>query len=294
LCATGEKYNVLYSRSIQWISGFLAILMPQATWGAPIIDVSQFLPDAGIQALIRTVGLTMDHRSYEPATPLGTALGLSLGLEVTAVQPPAELNDAINSMNGATGSSGSANIPIIPSAKFHLHKGLGQFVDVGFSFLPPVGSIPQIQGSFFFGAELKIVLLEQEEGLTWAVRTSYNINKLRYQDTGQDISIRTTTITPQFIISKKLLFADPYIGMATQFTSGTLDASFSIPVPEIPAELAEYIPSLSAKKEAKGFGLYCFGGIDIRPPATGLKFTLEGAYSPYGLNSLGTKIGFAF
>src|SRR4051812_30748794 len=82
-------------------------------------DVSSILSPAITNAFISTVGLSMDHRSYEPATALNTAstLGLNFGLEATLVHPPTTLGAALSSLSGGDSSSSASTVPILPSVK---------------------------------------------------------------------------------------------------------------------------------------------------------------------------------
>jgi hypothetical protein len=101
---------------------------------------------------------------------------------------------------------------------------------------------------------------------------------------GQSVSVNTSTLTPSLVISKKLTFADPYIGGGFQSTSGNVQTTLNLPI----------IGSESFNQSGSAIGMYLFCGIQMTMPGAGLQLTLEGSYSPYGLNSLGLKTGIAF
>jgi hypothetical protein len=160
-------------------------------------------------------------------------------------------------------------------------------VDFGFSYLPAVSSIPVIGGSYLVGGDLKICLSHPEEGVTWAIRTSYNVNHLQIEG----VTIHTTTISPQLVVSKQLNFADPYVGTGFQYATGYVNAAFNLPA------LASPGPTLSTihlQEKGIGFGAVFFGGLSLKVPNVGFRLTLEGAYSSAQVSYLGTKIGFSF
>jgi hypothetical protein len=252
-----------------------------------LFDPSTLLNSTIANAIVKSIGLGMDYRAYEPATPLGTAAGVDIGIEATISKLPDDATTAISAITGASSGDSGSTIPILPSARFHLHKGLGNSTDIGISYLPPVSSIPIIGGSYLFGADLKICLYRPEEGVTWSIRTSYNINNIKIQQ----ITIRTTTISPQLVISKQLDFADPYIGGGVQYATGSVSATIDLPALPAPAPV---IGPVTLSDEGKGFGGVLFGGISLKVPNAGLRLTLEGAYSTVGATYMGTKIGFSF
>jgi hypothetical protein len=253
-------------------------------------DPNTVLSPAITNAIVKSVGLGLDYRAYEPATPLGTALGLDIGIEATLAKPPPEVSDAISTLTslGGGGSSGAGTqIPVLPSARFNIHKGIGNFVDLGFSYLPSLPSVPYIGKSSFIGGEIKICLYRPEEGVTWSIRGSYNVNTLKVET----VTIKTTTITPQLLISKQLDFADPYIGAGFQYTSGYVEAQIDVPPQPAPAPV---FSPIVLKENGKGSGGIFFGGLSLKVPNVGLRLTIEMAYSTASMSYLGSKIGFSF
>jgi len=241
-------------------------------------------------AFVKTVGLCMDNRSYQPATTQGGNVALDIGIETSLVQPPSDLGTAFGSLSGSSSSS-SSSIPIIPSLKLSLHKGFGERFEIGGSVLPTLSSFQYIGGSLLLGFDAKFVIYQPEEGLTWAIRGSYNYNNLTVNYSGMTIAIKSATITPQLLVSRKLDFADPYIGLGLQYTWGSISATVPVPVPE---GLPVAIPPYTLESNGSGYNAFLFIGVAMRIPTVGFKITLEGAYSPFGMNYIGTKISFSF
>ncbi len=256
--------------------------------GVNIPDVNGLLTPVMADAMVTAIGISMDHRSYEPATSMDT--GLSFGIESTLVQPSSALGTFIGTI---TNSNTPTTVPILPSLKFHFHKGLSRGVDVGISFLPPLSSIPYIGKSFLIGGDLKIILWAPEEGLTWAIRGSYNLNSLTVDEGALSLSMKTATVSPQLLISKKLTFADPYLGVGFQYTYGSAQLTLDPSEFNLPANIPTISP-ISITQNGIGINTFFFMGICLRIPSLAFMLTLEGAYSPYGMNYLGTKVGFGF
>ena len=215
------------------------------------------------QPLIKTVGLALDNRPYEPATPLGVKIGLDIGVEAAIARVPDDFRDALTQ----AGFSGGSSLTILPVARILVHKGIGERVDLGGSFMG-------YQGYRILGADLKIALYNPTEGPTWAIRICYSSASLGIID--------TKTWTPQLLISRKMDYADPYIGVGYQYVNGSVN--LAIPVGPIT------VPYTSAATATAVTG---FLGVGFVFPPLGLKLTLEGTASNQGTNILGTKISFA-
>lgn len=221
--------------------------------------------------LVLTVGLALDHRPYQSATPLGTSIGLDVGVELTLVQVPTSFNTAI------TGSAGGTSIPILPSPQLHLHKGIGDRVDIGATWI-------SFEGNGATGFDLKICVAKPEEGPTWAIRFNYTIASAELDP----VTINTNTFTPQILVGKQMEFADPYLGVGYQYAWGTLNIT-------LPTGLPSPAPqSITSTNNGTGGGFQAFTGVALKIPNTGIKLTLEGSYSSVGANTLGTKFGFEF
>lgn len=243
----------------------------------PSIDPSTFinsddtLSQSAVSGIILSVGVISDHRPYQPATPL-TKSGFDFGISASLVQVPSVFYSGLVETGNA-----SNKIPFLPDARFIIHKGIGDKVDLGFSIF-------YIKGYHLFGYELKIVLDHPEEGLTWATRLSYNTTYLGISKNGITASIDTQTLTPQLIVSRKIIFADPYVGIGYQWVQGTVKAAIKVPG----------VLDQSGIAGGTGSSYLVFMGVGLKIPYSAFKITLEGAYNSIGANSLGTKIGFNF
>jgi hypothetical protein len=236
-----------------------------------LADSSQ--ADAVLKPIIKTVGIYGDHRPYEPATPLGIHAGVDISVEATLVKLPDDLL-------ALQGNSSSATAVPLPSLKLHLHKGLGEFVDIG-------GSMIMLSGSHIYGADLKVVIAQPAEGPTWALRLCYASTSLALTGISFDTlsvsgNISTSTLTPQILISRELDFADPYLGIGYEYVQGSASVTPPAPIP------TQQLGSATASS------FMAFTGVSIRIPRTGVRLTLEGSYSSAGMDTLGTKIGFSF
>ena len=278
----GGKTRVLITLQILVLCGGLAsreghCAVSAISLESGLSNLSTFLTGDIASAEVKTIGLTFDHRAYEPATPLGNRIGFDLGLEATVVQVPPLLTDAL--------AVGGFSVPLtfLPSVKvLNFHKGITDMFDVG-------GSIFTFRGYLIWAVDLKMILLHPEEGATWAIRLSRNSTHLPVGTTTLFMSelsldIDTVTWTPQLIVSKKMSFADPYLGIGYQYaTGGMYLTTLSGPT----------IPGLESITSAGG-SFMGFLGLSLAPPSGGLRLTLELAYSAIGFNSMGTKFGFTF
>ena len=251
------------------------------SFGGFSFDPNSLVSDDVIKQVVTTFGFGGQHRPYEPATPLGIAVGLDFSLEVTLFKVPDSFFDAL----AAAGLPfpGSA-LPALPVAKLHLHKGFGDWVDIG-------GSAFYLTGYKIFGGDVKIALNQAEEGPSYAFRFCYT-----YLDiVTNGINISTKTLAPQLLASRRMDFADPYLGVAFEYTTGAVDATVTVPTDltgPVPAGLT--IPPVSLHKESNAYGGYLFGGVSLRIPRSGLRITVEGAYDTAGVSTMGTKVGFTF
>ena len=223
-------------------------------------NLAALISNQVVTAIVEGIGLGTDYRSYEGASVPSGLLGLDIGVEAGIAALP---NDFVNALHTA---GYTKTVPLfIPIARLHVHKTLGERVSIEAALL-------QYHQYKILGGGMKIVLYAPEEGVTWAFRTSYSHSSL-------DI-LKTSTITPQLVISKKLLFAEPYLGVGYQFTSGKID--LAVPV-------AGTTVDLTSSARVSAFESYL--GVQFN---VGLQITLEGGYSSRGESTLGTKIGVRF
>ena len=229
---------------------------------------------AAIKALISITGFATDFRPYQPATPLGTSLGVDMGVELTLVRLAPNL---LNDISTATGSSSLTSLPSIPIPMLHFHKGFGKF-DLGLGYL---GFLPKPYNVYqVWGSTIKVIVYEPPEGLIWAVRFNYT--------TASFDMIKTSTYTPQILVSRPLSFADPYIGIGYEMVSGLISGTLSQSVPVIGVVTAP----VSATGSASAF--QGFGGVAFKFDPTGVKLTLEMAYNSAGMSHMGAKFGLCF
>lgn len=236
-----------------------------------------FLTPEVANAASKAFGIIFDHRPLEPASPLGTHLGLDFGLEADLVQFSPELGTVLQGVGIPITLP-----PVFPNPRMiNLHKGLGDSIDIG-------GSYFSYTGYLFWAVELKVVLSNPEEGLVWAVRLSRTsvsipIGTLDYVITTATFAINTVTYTPELVVSRRVGIAEPYMGVGYQYATGTVGVTFS----------SFAVPGLEPVSGSGGSFL-ALVGVSLKAPVIGLRLTLEGTYSMAGYNALGTKIGFSF
>ena len=255
---------------------FLCIFPSIDAHAGPLpVDPSQFgnflnlMNQATVDTFIRTVGIYADQRPYQPATPLGLLFGFDAALEVTLMKIPDDFAAAVQTASGS-----NIALPVLPLPRLQVHKGLGDHMDVGLSYIG-------YQGYVIYGGDVKFVLWNDEETPTWAMRLCYSHSNVGF--------LTTTTWTPQLLISRKLDFADPYIGVGYEMVNGTLTATTD------PVQVA-VLQALGVPSSLSGGGqaFMAFLGVGLRIPRVGLKLTIEGSYSPIGADTLGTTLGFSF
>lgn len=252
-------------------------------FGALGISADSLISSDVVKSLVSLIAFGGQHRPYEPATPLGMAVGLDFSLELTLFKIPDDLFANLSSV----GAPSKSPIPAAPMPKLHLHKGMGEFVDLG-------GSILYYPSNWIVGGDIKVVLVQGEEGPTYAIRFCYTYTSVSFDG----ITASTKVYSPQFLLSRQMEFADPYIGVALEYATGEVNAS-------VPGE--KFLPSgvtlppgvtlpavqFSATAPAV-YGAYAFGGVSLRIPRSGLRLTLEGSYNTAGESTMGTKVGFTF
>ena len=233
------------------------------------------ISDTVLSGVIKGLGVTTDHRAYEPASPMGTR-GFDLSIEATLSQFPSDFSKALSSV----GVTGASSLPFMPVPRINIHKGISDVMDAGLSFITYGNSFR------IMGFELKGVIYQPEEAPLWALRLSYTDASF---NVGSDIlfGISIKTISPQLVVSRQLEFAEPYIGMGYQYVIGTINVIVPLPAPSP-------IPSVTDSATGRGSSFQAFTGVSFRVVPLGLRLTLEGSYSLSGANSLGTKVGFNF
>lgn len=253
-------------RALLLVAAALCWIVPLDSRAAGVIPSSlnnpnQLAPLADV--FIKSVGLVTAHRPYEPATPLGSQIGLDLGVEITLLKAPSELADALTQLG--------ANLPIavLPIPRFHLHKGLGEWAEFGVALI-------SFHGYRIYGGDFKVAVSMPSEGPTWALRLGYSDTKMEW--------VSTRTWSPQLLVSRKLDFADPYLGLGWSFSTGHIDYPLTF----------NGVSLGSLHYDGKGSSFGSFIGIQFKVPSLGLRIVLEGSYSAQGAHGIGTNIGFGF
>ncbi|HAR41590.1 MAG TPA: hypothetical protein DCS07_02995 [Bdellovibrionales bacterium] len=252
------------------------------------IDISSVIPGAAAGQIVTTFGILNNHRPYEGAVAIGNKV--DLGLEVSLVHLPTSFADTLV-QEGMIDDASSFAIGALPTIKAHLHKGLGKKAEIGASGL-------YFRGNRILGADLKVVIFEPEEGMTWAFRFSYaetlidlskfGMKGLPIQYEGVDIGqggliLNTRTFSPQLLGSVRLDFSEPYIGIGLESTSGQIEVPVTIAV-------QGYTQTLRTAQTSATQGLL-FTGVSFRVPEVGLRLVLEGGYGTLGMSYLGTLVG---
>jgi hypothetical protein len=152
------------------------------------------------KTLIQTIGIAAGHRSVASATPLGSVIGLDLGLIVGGVSLPQDFETVL----GLLGNTQS--IPsVLPLPRLSLSKGLPFGVNL-------TGSWVGFGGMSIAAGEAQWTFLDSAVLPSAALRVGY---------TRADIDfLETKTWHTDVVVSKKLPIIDPYIGLGMQFVSG--------------------------------------------------------------------------
>ncbi|MEN9722299.1 MAG: hypothetical protein RJB38_285 [Pseudomonadota bacterium] len=252
-----------------WVLSVLAVPIQAQAITFTLPSLNDLISPALQKEGVRFAGLLAAHRPYQPATPLGTTPGLEASIEASLLQIPGSFLDELKNA-GVTPSLKSNSLPI---AKLHLHKGIYPQLDLGLSYF-------KYQAFVLYGADLKWAFLVPEEGPTWAARLCYSQASLQY--------VRTKSWSPQLLISRRLDFADTYLGIEYTWITGRITGSQTVDVLGVPVTTEIDVRGIKA---TGGSG---FIGIGMKIPGLGLKLGLEGAYSFVGAHSLGTTLGISW
>jgi hypothetical protein len=192
--------------------------MSLALWARPASALETFsfddvadLTNAAAESLLKTVSIGADHHAYQPASPLGFKPGFDLGVDVTAIQLPAEFRSAMTQL-------GNSDVPqFLPLPRLNIHKGLPFNIDLGFSWVA-------YQGNKIVGIEAQWAFLPGHKGMpAVAFRASQSYSDLFF--------LRTRTTAFDLVGSKKLgpIF-EPYVGFGWQIGGGELN----VPLEDLP------------------------------------------------------------
>lgn len=246
---------------------------PSAILNALANQLNTPVAQKAISALVTITAMSADNRAYQPASPLGTSVGVDLGLEITAMHIPANL---LADISAAVGSTSLSGLPALPVPRLSLHKGLGK-LDVGGTYL---GFLPAPYNLYsILGLDAQLTIIEPEEGLRWAVRMNYTYASFDM--------IKTTTWTPQILASVPLSFAEPYAGIGYQIASATLSGTLT-------QSVAGVTVSVPLSTTGRASALQGFLGTAFKFGPSGVKLTVEMAYNSSGMDHLGTKLSLCF
>jgi hypothetical protein len=253
-----------------WMRRILALLLLPATGfaldGFNAGNVSD-LSAANVESMIELVAIGGNHRAFQPATPLGNALGLDISLDVAAISVPEDFKTAL----ALASDTSTDQVPgLLPLPKLNIHKGLPGGINLGFSYV-------SYQDQFrIYGFDAQWAFLRKPVTPNVALRFSAAYTKLYY--------IQTRNFGLDVVVSKRLAVIDPYLGLGIQYWNGTL----ALPFPAgTPTGLTEGVPDHASSADP-----HIFVGLPIK--LIFLKITGEIDYSFAGITTYGGKIGLSF
>jgi hypothetical protein len=235
-------------------------------------DLAGVVPQNVANEAIKMFGIYTAHRPYTGATSIGHSNTLDFLVEATLVKLGPGLIDALKE-DGIAGTPPA--VPAIPMAKLAIRKAFGERVDIGVSGL-------FYRAQMTLGGDLKIVLHDAEEGPSYAFRLGYTYASVPYA------YVKTcTTISPEFVMSQRLYFAEPYLGIGGRYIQGTISVPFQGAPP--------VIPDFTVEKSGHGTTAYAFTGVFFRIlGAQGLRLGIEGTFDMSGFSTMGGIFGIGF
>ena len=238
----------------------LSLLDPNVLAGA--------IPDNVALAAVKTFGIYFAHRPYEGAVPIFNDNSFMIKMEVNLIKIGSQVNDALTA-NGMA-SNTSSNTLALPIAKLHVRKALGPSMDMGASWF-------DFLGIYTLGFDLKIELSNPEEGISTALRLGYS-----YASASRLYLKSVRAYTPEFLISRKLDSAEPYLGFGARYIDGTVSMTFDKPL----------LPQVTVTKSGTAYTAFAFTGVNFQILGPkGIRFGMEGAYDMSGFSSLGLNFG---
>ena len=217
--------------------------------------------------------MVSNHRTYAPATALGS--NFDFGIETALVKLSPEASQGLESI-GADGLT-SAGIPM-PMVRFLIRKGFGDRLDFSVT-----GLTTKFLNRFFtdlpfsftsVGAGIKGTLFAPEEGPHISIEMNYNWLSVSYVD--------IHSLMPAIRISRKLGIVDPYLGVAAAYYLGKLTYTIDLPSPLLDQTIQERANAWSANT---------FIGLSLQ---VGFSFAFEMGYDFKKSPWLATRFGFAF
>ena len=258
-------------RKIAFLGILLSPVFSQAAaLDTSLLDLSQLnnlIPQDIADEAAKAFGILLAHRPYQGAISIAQNEATEFKIEVSMIK----IGDGLLNALAANGVSGTSlqNVPSIPVPKAHLRKALGPSVDLGLSGI-------FFTGQYVAGADLKWTIHDPEEGLSTALRFGYTLVK------AQKLNVKSISVyNPELVFSRRLSFAEPYIGLGARMISGTVQVTFPDPVGTL-------------EKSGSGSTQYAFTGVNFVMGSKGLRLAIEGTYDLSGYSSIGTMFGLAF
>jgi hypothetical protein len=166
----------------------LALALPALAGDLPSVGS---LSQDQFRKLSEDLGAAFSYKGVTPATPLGL-VGFDVGLEVSAT-------DVKNADAFRQAGNGAPDYITVP--KLHVYKGLPYGIDIG-AF---VGGASNVNATLF-GLDARYAILAD------GVATPAVAVRLSGTQTSDIGSVRVTTLAGDFMVSKTLTVATPYIG----------------------------------------------------------------------------------
>jgi len=232
--------------------------------------VGNTIPNEVAIQTVKAFGIYFAHRPYQGATSMYDVNAFDLNVEVTMMK----IGDGVkNAMVDSGLTPTTPDTPGIPVAKVHFRKAMSPAVDIGISGI-------FYKGQYSIGGDVKIEVDNPEDGgVSKAIRLGYTYATAEY------IYLKSVNvISPEFVLSRRLSFAEPYLGIGGRFIFGTISVPFHLP------------PAADFNVTKSGFSTtaYAFTGVYFRLGERGLRLAMEGSYDISGFPTIGTLFGIAF
>lgn len=230
-------------------------------------DLSGLTSDS-VSALVQTVGIVGDFRSYMPATPLGMLLGFDVGIDMTYLSLPSTFASALALASGQSTSQLPSGF-VLP--KINVHKGLPYGLDVGASFITTSDAGQTVYSSY--GGDIKWAFLNKPLIPVVAFRASFTSDTIYF--------LNAHTYTFDVVASKDLFILDPYVGAGLQMWSGSISVPSTIP----------QLPS-GVSTDASGTNAHMYAGAMFKLVI--FRFVAQVDYSTAGFTTFGGKFSVGF
>ena len=243
-----------------------------------LLDPSQFLnqklPQNVSNEAVKMFGIYTAERPYSGATSMADYNSMDLLVEATLVK----IGDGVLNALAASGiPKPQIEAPAVPMAAIKIRKAINDRSDIGISTI-------FYKGQTIVGGDVKIVLHEAEEGPSYALRLGYT-----YADVPYAFIHDCSTISPELVMSQKLYFAEPYLGIGGRYITGRLVMSETVDVPGLGPE------TVNVTGNGHGTTAYAFTGVYFRIfGAQGLRLGVEGTFDISGYSSVGGVFGLGF